>query len=104
MPKLARMARQSYMADLAELSYGALDRGAPAGPALGRDPTMDSSERRRLIPATCRVHGAMGFCNVVVRKVDGQVELDPHVDQSCVLRFDEAAASMLLNTFIEFLG
>ena len=41
---------------------------------------------RRVIHATCSRHGGpLGFTNLVVSKRDGQIELDPHADGSCVL-------------------
>jgi hypothetical protein len=60
---------------------------------------------RRVIPATCAVHGGSArFTNLVIRKLDGEIELDPHVDSSCVLRFDEDAAAALRNVLSEWLG
>jgi hypothetical protein len=39
-----------------------------------------------------------------VRVVDGQIELDPHVDGSCKLRLDEDAGDVLRNALTEWLG
>jgi hypothetical protein len=63
------------------------------------------SERRVVIPASCAVHGGpAGFTTLVIRKVDGEIVLDPHADGSCVLSFDEDAATALRNVLIEWLG
>jgi hypothetical protein len=63
------------------------------------------SERRVVIPVSCAVHGGpAGFTNLVIRKVDGQIVLDPHADGSCVLSFDEDAAAALRDVLIEWLG
>lgn len=61
-------------------------------------------EHRRTIPITCLIHGAKGFCNLQLRKIAGTIELDPHVDGSCVLRFDEQALTALHDTLGEWLG
>ncbi len=58
----------------------------------------------RTIPVTCQIHGSQGFCNLRVSKVDGEIVLDPHVDGSCVLRLDEAAAAQLFDMLGEWLG
>ena len=58
-----------------------------------------------MIPATCAVHGgSAGFTNLVVRKLDGEIVLDPHADGSCVLHFSEEAAATLRDVLIEWLG
>ena len=63
------------------------------------------SERRIVLPATCAVHsGSAGFTNLVIRKLDGEIEFDPHVDGSCVLRFEEDAATTLRDVLTEWLG
>lgn len=63
------------------------------------------SERRVVIPASCAVHGgSAGFTNVVIRKLDGEIELDPHVTGACLLRFKEDAATTLRDVLIEWLG
>jgi hypothetical protein len=60
---------------------------------------------RRVIHATCTVHGGgIGWTNLVVSKRDGQVELDPHVDGSCVLTLDEDAARALHEALGAWLG
>ncbi len=62
------------------------------------------SRDRRTIPTTCRTHGAAGFCNLRVSKVNGNIVLDPHVDGSCVLELNEAAATALFDVLGEWLG
>jgi hypothetical protein len=60
---------------------------------------------RRIIHATCTVHrGSRGFTNLAISKHGGDIELDPHVDQCCVLTLDENAARTLLETLQEWLG
>ncbi|MGH3873696.1 MAG: hypothetical protein ACRDSR_19675 [Pseudonocardiaceae bacterium] len=62
------------------------------------------STEYRTIPVTCRIHGARGFCNLRVSKVNGEIVLDPHVGGSCVLGFDETAATELFDLLKEWLG
>lgn len=60
---------------------------------------------RRVIHATCTTHGAaVGFTNLVATKRDGQIELDPHADGSCVLTLAEDAATQLRDALTEWLG
>lgn len=60
---------------------------------------------RRTIHATCATHGGTpGFTNLVATKRDGQIELDPHADGSCVLTLDEDAATLLRDALTEWLG
>ncbi len=60
------------------------------------DELPQPTRRRRVIHATCSVHGgARGFTNLVVTKRDGTIELDPHVTGQCVLILDQAAATEL---------
>lgn len=67
--------------------------------------SMSGDSNRRVIPTTCTKHGGTpGFTNLVVRKRAGEIELDPHVDGSCVLSLDEAAATQLFAVFEEWLG
>jgi hypothetical protein len=58
----------------------------------------------RTISITCQIHGSRGFCNLRVNKVNGEIVLNPHVDGSCVLSFDEAAATQLFDILGEWLG
>lgn len=60
---------------------------------------------RRAIPATCTQHGgARGFTNLVVKKLDGEIELDPHVTGGCVIKLDENGATALRDALTEWLG
>lgn len=60
---------------------------------------------RRVIHASCTKHGgARGFTNVVVRKLDGEIEFDPHVTGECVLLLAEDEACALRDTLTEWLG
>lgn len=68
------------------------------------EPPPPPSERHRTIPITCLTHGAASYCNLRLRKVGGLIELDPHIDGSCILRFDEQAATALRNTIDLWLG
>jgi hypothetical protein len=63
---------------------------------------MSTSERT--IPTTCQIHGARGFCNLRVTKIDGEIVLNPHVAGSCVIRLDEVAATQLFDILGEWLG
>jgi hypothetical protein len=48
--------------------------------------------------------GSRGFTNVMPTKRGGEIELDPHVTGSCVIIFDEDAASAVRDTITEWLG
>lgn len=64
-----------------------------------------SVRSRRVIHISCTTHGgSRGFVNLVMRKLDGEIELDPHVDGSCVLRFDEDAATAVCDQITDWLG
>jgi hypothetical protein len=71
---------------------------------MSRPETPEPDPRQCTTPATCRIHGAQRFCNVRLRKIGGEIEIDPHVDGSCVVRFDEDAATALYTLFGEWLG
>ncbi len=59
----------------------------------------------RTIPVTCQTHGgARGFCNLRIRKADGDIVLDPHVTGSCVIVLDETAATALFDLLEEWIG
>lgn len=67
--------------------------------------TPPTEASRRVIRATCCVHGAArGFTNLVLRKLDGQIEFDPHATGLCILRLDEQEATVLRDTLGEWLG
>jgi hypothetical protein len=58
-----------------------------------------------VLHASCSVHqGALGFANVVVRQRGGLIELDCHVDGSCLLTLDENAATQLRDALTRWLG
>lgn len=60
---------------------------------------------RRVIHATCTVHGGpRGFTNLVLTKTNGDIELDPHVTGQCVIILDEAAATAMFDALGEWLG
>ncbi|MDQ4009881.1 MAG: hypothetical protein M3228_04125 [Actinomycetota bacterium] len=64
-----------------------------------------NGNNRRTIHASCALHrGPAGFANLVVTKLDGTIELDPHVDRSCVLTLDEEGARVLCEALQEWLG
>lgn len=51
---------------------------------------------RAVLHGTCRRHGGpAGFTNLVVTRGPGVVVFDPHVDGSCVVAIDDAAAREL---------
>lgn len=78
---------------------------APQPPRDGEHMSSPSNSKRRLIHVTCSVHrGPAGFANLVVRKLDGQIELDPHVTGACVLLLDEDGARLLHETLGDWLG
>jgi hypothetical protein len=55
--------------------------------------------------ASCSVHrGAVGFCNLVVSKIDGDIELNPHADGCCLLTLSEDGATELRDVLTEWLG
>jgi hypothetical protein len=59
----------------------------------------------RTIPVTCQTHtGSRGFCNLQVRKAEGDIVLDPHVTGQCVIVLDETAATALFDLLGEWLG
>jgi len=59
-----------------------------------------------VIHATCiQCRGiARGFTNLVARKLDGHIELDPHVTGACVLLLDEDGARTLHEALGDWLG
>ncbi|MGH3684521.1 MAG: hypothetical protein ACRDRU_20705 [Pseudonocardiaceae bacterium] len=68
-------------------------------------PTQPTDNRRRVIHASCSARDvARGFTNQVVAKLDGEIQLDPHVDDSCALTLAEDEAIALRDALIEWLG
>jgi hypothetical protein len=60
---------------------------------------------RRVIDCTCTVHGgARGFVPLVCTKRDGDIELNPHATDQCVILLDEKAANALFDVLGEWLG
>ncbi|MGA9310305.1 MAG: hypothetical protein WBV74_08030 [Pseudonocardiaceae bacterium] len=69
------------------------------------DQRPTNNHRRVVLHASCSVHqGALGFANVVVRRRGGLIELDCHLDGSCLLTLDEDAATQLRDVLTEWLG
>jgi hypothetical protein len=68
-------------------------------------PPQRPRERRKVIHASCSVHqSAMGFTNLVVSQRNGEIELNPHVDGSCLLTLSEDEACALRDVLTEWLG
>ncbi|MGH3478377.1 MAG: hypothetical protein ACRDRR_02070 [Pseudonocardiaceae bacterium] len=64
-----------------------------------------SDSKRRVIHATCTLHrGPAGFANLVVRQLNGLIELDPHAAGACVLLLDEDGARSLHEALGHWLG
>jgi hypothetical protein len=64
-----------------------------------------SGSKRRTIHASCALHrGPAGFTNLRVSKLDGMIELDPHVAGGCVILLDEDGARVLSEALVEWLG
>jgi hypothetical protein len=62
------------------------------------------TSKRRIVHVTCLTHGgAEGFTNLVMRKLDGEIELNPHATGACMLRLDQAAATAVRDTITEWL-
>lgn len=58
-----------------------------------------------MIHVSCTLHrGPVGFANLVVRKLNDQIELDPHVTGSCVILLSEDGARELSEVLREWLG
>jgi hypothetical protein len=62
------------------------------------------SANDRTISTTCQIHDSSRFCNLRISKVNGEIVLNPHVDGSCALRLNEAAATQLFDILGEWLG
>ena len=69
------------------------------------DDQVSRATNRRVIHVSCLQHGgARGFTNLVATKLDGDIELNPHVDGSCVILMNEAGACVLRDVLTEWLG
>jgi hypothetical protein len=67
--------------------------------------TNEAASNRRVIHVNCSTHGgARGFTNLVLRKLGGEIELDPHATGACVIRLDEDAATAVRDQLSEWLG
>ncbi|MGH3997808.1 MAG: hypothetical protein ACRDTJ_10140 [Pseudonocardiaceae bacterium] len=71
---------------------------------MGVPDGVPDRRNHRTIPTTCQTHGTRGFCNLRVTKVNGEIELDPHVAGACVIRLDRTAAVQLFDLIGEWLG
>ncbi|MDQ3761561.1 MAG: hypothetical protein M3460_07620 [Actinomycetota bacterium] len=71
-----------------------------------KDPQPGSASRsnRQVIACTCTKHGTPGFTNLVVSKLDGSIELDPHATGACVIRLNDDAAMVLRDALTEWLS
>lgn len=69
-------------------------------------PTQLASDRcRMVIHASCSVHqGALGFTNLMVSRRNGKIELNPHVDGSCLLTLSQDEACALRDALTDCLG
>lgn len=66
--------------------------------------TQLSRGNRRTIPSTCRTHGGpRGFCNLRLTKVGGDIVLDPHVVDCCVIVLDKEQATAVRDTLTQWL-
>lgn len=66
---------------------------------------LPENPRRRVVHAHCTVHGGTpGFCSLVVRKINGGIELDPHGLNTCIIRLDTDATGVLRDALTEWLG
>jgi hypothetical protein len=69
------------------------------------DDQVRSVSNRRVIHVSCLQHGgARGFTNLVASKLEGQIELNPHLDGSCVILLDEDGVCVLRDVLTEWLG
>ncbi|MGH3780433.1 MAG: hypothetical protein ACRDRO_07340 [Pseudonocardiaceae bacterium] len=60
---------------------------------------------RVVIHVSCSMHqGSAGFANLAVRKLNGAIELDPHVTGSCVIKLNEGGACVLRDALTAWLG
>lgn len=58
---------------------------------------------RRVVHVHCTVHGGTpGFVSLVIRKINGGIELDPHGLQTCIIRLDTEATGLLRDALTEW--
>ncbi|MDQ3762469.1 MAG: hypothetical protein M3460_12560 [Actinomycetota bacterium] len=68
-------------------------------------PAAQPAGNRRVIPASCSVHGGCrGFTNLVVSQRGGDIVLDPRAIGACVITLDNSAATALRDLLTEWLG
>lgn len=69
------------------------------------DTERQTNRNRRVIHVSCSTHGGPArFTNLVLRKLDGEIELDPHSTGACVIRLDQDAATAVPDQLSEWLG
>lgn len=69
------------------------------------DKPVRRDPNRRVIDATRSTHGGpRGFTPLVCTKVGGDILIDPHSMNLCVIVLDEAAATALFDALREWLG
>ena len=74
----------------------------PTRPVPSTDHITNVTQERKVINGWCALHGgARGFSNIVIRKVEDGIELDPHTVGACVLTIDEANARTRVETVAE---
>lgn len=58
-----------------------------------------------MIHVSCSTHGGpAGFANLVMRKREGTIELDPHATGGCVIELGKDAATAVRDQLTEWLG
>jgi hypothetical protein len=78
-----------------------VDQSSASDPA----PRRKRDPNRRVIDCSCSAHGgARGFVPLVVTKRDGDIELNPHATNGCVIILDEKGATQLFDVLGEWLG
>jgi hypothetical protein len=78
-----------------------------AGQSGAGDKPVRRNPNRRVIDCRCTVHGARrraGFVPLVCTKRDGDIELNPHATDQCMILLDEKAANALFDVLGEWLG
>ena len=64
-----------------------------------------SNPNRRVVHASCTCAGVTrGFTNLVVRKINGEIEFDPHLTGTCAFTVDEDGARVLYEALDDWLG
>jgi hypothetical protein len=69
------------------------------------DDQVRGVSNRRVINASCMQHGgARGFTNLVISKLNGEIELDAHATGGCVILLGEDSARAMSELILEWLG